>query len=70
MVVLCIALKKTLLAIKVDETESWIDKRPCIVLDYSKTSFLARKIRDEIRLVRPGLYLDKVWWGRTRLLDL
>ncbi|MBK8097256.1 MAG: hypothetical protein IPK26_09115 [Planctomycetes bacterium] len=50
-------------------TKSWIDDRPCIVLDYSKTSFLARRIRDEIRMIRPGLWLGKVWWGRTRLLD-
>lgn len=50
-------------------TSSWIDGQPCIVLDYSKTSFLARRIRDEIRMVRPGLWLGKVWWGRVRLLD-
>lgn len=52
-------------------TESWLDQRECIVLDYSKTSLLARKIRDEIRLVDPvaKLYLGKVWWGRTRLVD-
>jgi hypothetical protein len=52
-------------------TPSWIDQRQCIVLDYSKTSLLARKIRDEIRLVDPAekLYLGKVWWGKTRLVD-
>ena len=52
-------------------TPSWIDQRECIVLDYSKTSLLARKIRDEIRLVDPvaKLYLGKVWWGKTRLVD-
>ena len=52
-------------------TPSWIDSRECIVLDYSKTSLLARKIRDEIRLVDPAnrLYLGKVWWGKTRLVD-
>jgi hypothetical protein len=50
-------------------TPSWLDGRECIVLDYSKTSLLARKIRDEIREVAPGLYLGKVWWGKTRLID-
>ncbi|HZL46716.1 MAG TPA: hypothetical protein VFC28_10855 [Opitutaceae bacterium] len=52
-------------------TPSWLDGKQCIVLDYSKTSFLARKIRDEIRLIDPAghLYLGKVWWGKTRLID-
>ncbi|HEY4247362.1 MAG TPA: hypothetical protein VGM64_10930 [Lacunisphaera sp.] len=52
-------------------TASWLDQQECIVLDYSKTSLLARKIRDEIRLVDPAakLYLGKVWWGQTRLVD-
>lgn len=52
-------------------TNSWFDGKPCIVLDYSKTSLLARKIRDEIRLIDPAshLYLGKVWWGKTRLID-
>ena len=52
-------------------TPSWIDGRECVVLDYSKTSLLARKIRDEIRLVDAAnkVYLGKVWWGKTRLVD-
>jgi hypothetical protein len=52
-------------------TESWLDGKECIVLDYSKTSLLARKIRDEIRLIDPArrIYLGKVWWGKTRLID-
>lgn len=52
-------------------TTSWLDQQECIVLDYSQTSLLARKIRDEIRLVDPAakLYLGKVWWGQTRLVD-
>jgi hypothetical protein len=52
-------------------TASWLDQQECMVLDYSKTSLLARKIRDEIRLVDPAakLYLGKVWWGQTRLVD-
>lgn len=49
---------------------SWFDGKPCIVLDYSKTSFLAQKIRDEIRLVDAAnrLYLGKVWWGKKLLI--
>ncbi len=56
---------------RVYHTESWLDGKDCIVLDYSKTSLLARKIRDEIRLIDPArrLYLGKVWWGKTRVLD-
>ena len=52
-------------------TPSWLDGKQCIVLDYSKTSLFARKIRDEIRLIDPAnhLYLGKVWWGKTRLVD-
>lgn len=54
---------------KVYEDKSWIDGKNTIVLDYSKTSLLARKIRDEIREVAPGIYLGKVFWGRKRVLD-
>ncbi len=50
---------------------SWLDGKKCIVLDYSKTSLIGRKLRDEIRLIEPAsrLYLGKVWWGKTRLID-
>ena len=60
-----------LIVARVYHTPSWIDGRECIVLDYSKTSLFARKIRDEIRLIDPErkLYLGKVWWGKTRLID-
>ena len=40
---------------------SRLDGNPCIVLDYSKTSSVARWIRDEIREVSPGLYLGVVF---------
>ena len=44
---------------------SLVDRPPCIVLDYSATSLVARGVRDEIRLVAPGLYLGVVWlFGR------
>jgi hypothetical protein len=49
--------------------DSWLDAKECIVLDYSKTSLIARKVRDEIREVGDGVYLGKVYWGRKRLID-
>lgn len=55
---------------KVYKAASWLDGRECIVLDYSETSFIAHWIRDEIRLIQPpGLYLGKVYWDKTRLID-
>lgn len=48
---------------------SWMDGKNAILIDYSKTSIVAQKIRDEIREVAPGLYLGKVWWGKTRVCD-
>jgi len=46
-----------------------MDGKETIIIDYSQTSFVAKKIRDEIREVAPGIYLGKVWWGKTRILD-
>jgi hypothetical protein len=40
---------------------SQFDGKECIVLDYSKTSLVARWIRDEIRLIAPNLYLGLVY---------
>jgi hypothetical protein len=54
---------------KVYHENSWLDGKDCIVLDYSETSLLAQWIRDEVRLVQPGLYLGKVYWDKTRLID-
>jgi len=54
---------------KVYKGPSWLDGKECIVLDYSETSFLAHWIRDEIRQIAPGLYLGKVYRGKTRLID-
>jgi hypothetical protein len=53
---------------KVYKDASWFDEKETIVLDYSKTSFVARKIRDEIREVSPGVYLGLVFWGRNMIL--
>lgn len=59
----------TFVVAKVYRGESWMDGKDTIVIDYSRTSFFFQKIRDEIREVEPGVYLGKVWWGRTRILD-
>ena len=53
---------------KVYKDKSWFDKNECIVLDYSKTSLLAKWIRDEIREVAPGIYLGIVYWGKKKLI--
>jgi hypothetical protein len=54
---------------KVYKGPSWLDGKDCIVLDYSETSIVAQYIRDEIRLIGPGFYLGKVYWGKQRLID-
>jgi hypothetical protein len=54
---------------KVYKAPSWLDGKECIVLDYSETSVVAQWIRDEIREIEPKLYLGKVYWDKTRLID-
>jgi hypothetical protein len=50
--------------------ESWLAKgQKAIIIDYSRTSLMARSIRDEIRQVAPGLYLGKAFWGQIHVLD-
>jgi hypothetical protein len=51
---------------QVYKTQSWFDGKECIVLDYSKTSLVAKHIRDEIRQIGPGWYLGIVYWDKTR----
>lgn len=58
-----------LIKAEIYQGDSWIDHREATILDYSKTSFVAQKIRDEIREVAPGLYLGQAYWGKTRLLN-
>jgi hypothetical protein len=48
---------------------SWFDGKECIVLDYSKTSLVAKHIRDEIRQASPGLYLGVVYWDKKRTIN-
>lgn len=54
---------------KVYKGASWLDNKECIVLDYSQTSIVAQRVRDEIRLISPGFYLGKVYWNKDRLID-
>ena len=56
-----------LIRARVYEDESWFSPGRAIILDYSTTSFVARKIRDEIRQVGPGVYLGQVFWGQKRI---
>ena len=39
------------------------------MLDYSRTSLVARAVRDELREVSPGVYLGLVFLGRWHVLD-
>ena len=54
---------------KIYKEASWLDGKECIVLDYSETSVVAQRIRDEIRLISPQFYLGKVYWDKKRLFD-
>jgi hypothetical protein len=53
---------------KVYQGPSRADGKECIVLDYSKTSLIARWVRDEIRLVAPGLYLGVAYVGPLKVV--
>ena len=48
---------------------SWLDKKECIVLDYSETSIVAGWIRDEIRKIGPKLYLGVVYGEKKKLIN-
>src|SRR5215475_8953792 len=49
--------------------KSWYDGKECIAIDYSKTSLVASWIRDEIRLIAPGMYLGVVFMGKKKTID-
>jgi hypothetical protein len=53
---------------KVYKGPSWTDGKDCIVLDYSQTSLLAHRVRDEIRNIGPRLYMGPVFWDKKRLI--
>ena len=53
---------------EVYKAASWFDNKECIVLDYSKTSLVAKHVRDEIREIAPGTYLGLVYWDKDRTI--
>ena len=53
---------------QVYKADSWFDGKECIVLDYSQTSLVAGRIRDEIRQIEPGFYLGLVFWEKTKTI--
>jgi hypothetical protein len=53
---------------RVYEGTSYLDAKPCVVLDYSGMTWIVPMMRDEIREVAPGLYLGLAYWGRIRVL--
>lgn len=59
-------LRLPLIRATVSHGPSWVDGRDCTVIDYSTTSVVARMVRDETRLVAPGLHLGVVWLWRRR----
>ena len=60
--------KHKLIVAKVYKGKSWFDGKECIVLDYSKTSLVAKWVRDEIREVAPSIYLGLVYLGKKKLI--
>jgi hypothetical protein len=56
-------------AAEVRRGPSRLDGHECIVLDYARTSLVARGVRDELRLLRPGLYLGRAYWHGLRVAD-
>ena len=48
---------------------STFDQRPAIILDYSKTSLLARKLRDEIRQIAPSTYVGIVYYDELKAVN-
>jgi hypothetical protein len=46
---------------QVYQDASWLDGAPALVLDYSRTSRIYARYRDEIRQIGPGLYLGLMY---------
>lgn len=41
---------------------SLLDGKQAVIIDYHDTSFLAQRIRDEVRMIAPNLYLGRAYW--------
>lgn len=64
------ALRVRLVKATLSRGKSWFcPGEEAIILDYSNTSFLAQKIRDEIREVSPGLFIGQAYWDDQRVLS-
>ena len=63
-----LALGVNAIVAEVYKGPSLFDGKDCIVLDYSKTSLIAKWIRDEIRLIAPNFYLGRVYWNNRPCL--
>ena len=61
------ALRTRTIRALLSHDRSWVDDEECVLIDYSRTSFVARMVRDEVRLVAPGLYLGVVWLWKRRV---
>jgi hypothetical protein len=44
---------------------SWVDGGPAVVMDYRGSSLVWARVRDEMRAVRPGLYLGRMFVERA-----
>ena len=58
-----------LIKAKVYAAPSWFDNQSAIILDYSRTSLVAHRVRDEIREVTPGTYLGIVYYGSIKTIN-
>ena len=54
---------------EVYKDKSLYDGKECIAIDYSKTSRFAKWVRDEIRLIAPGMYLGVMFMGKKKTID-
>ena len=54
-------------AAQVYEGASWYDGDTCVVIDYTRSSWVARRLRDEIREVAPGVFLGMVFVGSRQV---
>jgi hypothetical protein len=52
----------------VSKAPSLVDQTECILIDYSNTSLIAQRVRDEVRRIAPKLYLGKVYWDGRPLI--
>ena len=61
-------LRLPLIRATVYHGSSWVDDKECTVIDYSQdVAGRASMVRDETRLVAPGLHLGVVWLWRRRV---